>query len=162
MDHEELSPMMPYKSSHKQPSLQHSSENSTMATHTQHMDMQARGSRLLTSPNLSEANMNLVMTLGLEEVYKRMAENHKFHIDTVRRVAVSQQCLEDVDQVLFRMRNAAEHEYVRLMEQESDEEEEDAKDLHGCLVQEGRESKGKGKGRARESKREGTLEQGKE
>ena len=149
MDPEELS----YKSSHQQPTLQHFSKNYTMSTHTQHVDLPARGS-LLVSPNLSESNMNLVMAMGLEEVYKCMAENHKFHIDVVRNVAASQQCLEHVDQVLFRMRNAAEHEYARLMKQESDEEEEDAKGLHGCLAQEGREIGGKGKGRARESKRE--------
>ena len=120
MNPEELShPLV--SSSHQQ----HSSEYSTMATHTQHNDLQERGSSLLTSPNLSESNKNLVMALGLKEVYKRMAENHKFHIDVVQEVAASQQCLEDVDKVLYRMRKAAEHKYAHIMKEE---EEEDAKD----------------------------------
>ena len=105
------------------PHQQHSFEHSTMATHTQHL--QERGSSLLTSPNLSESNKNLVMALGLKEVYKRMAENHKFHIDVVQEVAASQRCLEDVDKILYRVRKAAEHEYACIMKQE---EEEDAKD----------------------------------
>jgi hypothetical protein len=98
----------------------------THTGHTQHIDLQARGT-LSTSPNLSESNMSLVMALGLEEVYKRMAENHKFHIDVVREVAASQRCLEHVDQVLFRMRKAAEHEYARLsgLTEESGEEMEE-------------------------------------
>ena len=76
---------------------QHSSGHSTTATHTQYNDLQERGSSLLISQDLSESNKNLVMALGLKEVYKCMAENHKFHIDVVQEVAASQQCLEDVD-----------------------------------------------------------------
>ena len=117
---EELSQPL-VSSSHQQ----HSSGHSTMAMHTQDNDLQERGSSLLTSPNLSESNKNLVMALGLKEVYKRMAENHKFHIDVVQEVAASQQCLEDVDKVLYRMRKAAEHKYAHIMKEE---EEEDAKD----------------------------------
>ena len=136
MESEELS-QSPF--SHQQ----HSSENSTTATQTQHIDMQAKGSTLLTSPNLSESNKNLIMALGLEEVYKRMAENHKFHIDIVRGVAASQQCLEQVDWVLYRMRKAAEHEYACHMKQEFgvsmgvhqteeiDEEEEEEEEEEG-------------------------------
>ena len=82
-----------------------------------------------------------MLALGLEEVYKRMAENHKFHIDVVREVVAGQQCLEHADQVLCRMRKAAEHEYARILRKqqfgvaiqrgvhqtkESSEEEEDA------------------------------------
>ena len=81
-----------------------------------------------------------MLALGLEEVHKHMAENHKFHIDVVREVVAGQQCLEDADQVLCRMRKAAECEYACIMKQqfgvgiqrgvhqaeESSEEEEDA------------------------------------
>ena len=56
--------------------------------------------------------------LGLEEVYKRMADNHKFYIDVVREVAACQPSLERADQVLCSMREAAEHEYARLMKQQ--------------------------------------------
>jgi hypothetical protein len=59
-----------------------------------------------------------VLALGLEEVYKRMAENHKFHVDIVRAVAARQRSLEHADQVLRSMREAAEHEYARLLKQE--------------------------------------------
>ena len=101
---EELShPLL--SSSHQQ----HSFGHSTMATHTQHL--QERGSSLLTLPNLSESNKILVMALGLKKVHKRMAENHKFHIDVVQEVAASQRCLED--------------EYACIMKQEK---EEDVKD----------------------------------
>jgi hypothetical protein len=51
-----------------------------------------------------------VLALGLEEVYKRMAENHKFHIDLVQVVAAGQKSLEHTDQVLFSMRKAAERD----------------------------------------------------
>jgi hypothetical protein len=102
--------------------------------------LQARAPR---SSTLSEANKELVLALGLEEVYKRMAENHKFHVDIVRAVAARQRSLEDADQVLRSMREAAEQEYARLLKQEfdvtlgtgahqteeSDEEEEVAENL---------------------------------
>lgn len=78
-----------------------------------------RASRSSTAANLSEANKELVLALGLEEVYKRMAENHKFHIDIVREVAAGQQSLEQADEVLRSMREAAEHEYARLLKRES-------------------------------------------
>ena len=60
-----------------------------------------------------------MLALGLEEVYKRMAANHKFHIDVVREVAAGQQCLEQADQMLCSMQKAAEHEYTHLMRQDS-------------------------------------------
>ena len=90
-----------------------------------------------------------MLSLGLEEVYKHMAEKHKFHIDVVREVAAGQQCLEDADQVLCRMRKAAQCEYewitkqefgVALQTEESSgaEEEEDVASLgngeHTCLA----------------------------
>jgi hypothetical protein len=89
--------------------------------------------------NLSESNKELVVALGLEEVYKRMADNHKFHVDIVREVAAGQRSLEQADQVLRGMREAAEHAYARLAKreygvalgtgahqsEESDEEEEE-------------------------------------
>ncbi|KAI0003418.1 hypothetical protein BJV74DRAFT_813765 [Russula compacta] len=70
-----------------------------------------------TPPNLSESNKELVLTLGLEAVYTRMAENHKFHIDVVREVATRQRSLEDADRVLRNMREAAGREYARLVRQ---------------------------------------------
>ena len=98
--------------------------------------------RLSTLSNLSESNRELVLALGLEAVYARMAENHKFHIDVVREVATRQRSLEDADRVLRRMREAAGREYERLLmhegtrgtvedeaeesEEEEEEEEEDA------------------------------------
>jgi hypothetical protein len=126
--------------------LQHSSKYSTTAT-PQHIDLQAlhasfcstgkstghtleklqpqqvRAPRLSRSSNLSASNKELVLALGLEEVYKHMAESHKFHIDVVREVAASQQSLENADQVLCSMHKAAEHEYARLMKQEFDKKE---------------------------------------
>jgi hypothetical protein len=78
---------------------------------------------LSRSSNLSASNKELVLALGLEEVYKHMAESHKFHIDVVREVAASQQSLENADQVLCSMHKAAEHEYARLMKQEFDKKE---------------------------------------
>ena len=78
---------------------------------------QARASGSSTPSNLSGSDKTLVQALGLEEVYKRMAENHKFHIDVVREVAACQPSLEYADQVLYRMRKAAEHEYACLMKQ---------------------------------------------
>ena len=95
-------------------------------THEKIWPPQARAPRSLTPPNLSESDKRLVLTLGLEEAYKRMAPNHKFHID----VAAGQPCLEWADQVLCSMQKAAEHEYACLMRQdlgmvESDEEEEE-------------------------------------
>jgi hypothetical protein len=81
--------------------------------------------RLSVPPGLSVSNMGLVLALGLEEVYKRMAENHKFQIDVVQKVAASQPSLEHTDKVLYSMRKAAEHEYARLMKQEFDKEEEE-------------------------------------
>ena len=93
-----------------------------------------------------------MLAFGLEEVYKRMVENHKFHADIMREVAARQRSLEHADQVLRNMREAAMHEYARLLKQEfgvtlrtgvyqteeSDEEEEDAENLrneeHGRLA----------------------------
>ena len=60
-----------------------------------------------TPPNLSESNRELVLALGLDVVYSRMAQNHKLHIDLVREVASKQQSLEDADRVLRSMREAA-------------------------------------------------------
>ncbi|KAF8271291.1 hypothetical protein EI94DRAFT_1797270 [Lactarius quietus] len=96
----------------------------------------AKARRSSTTPNLSESNKELVLALGLEEVYKRMAENHKFHVDIVREVAARQRSLEHADRVLRSMREAAEQEYARLLKREfgtalvtgaveSDEEEEE-------------------------------------
>ena len=93
----------------------------------------AKAPRSSTPPNLSESNKGLVLALGLEAVYKRMADNHKFHVDIVREVAARQRSLEQADQVLRSMREAAEHEYARLLKrefeahhtEESDEEEEE-------------------------------------
>ena len=97
-----------------------------------------RPSRSSTPPNLSESNKKLVLSLGLEAVYSRMAENHKFHIDVVREVAAEQPSLEDTDRVLCNMRLAASREFTRLLRQneaaylpvgcetgESEEEDED-------------------------------------
>jgi hypothetical protein len=70
------------------------------------------------SPNLSESNKELVLALGLEEVYKCMAENHKFHIDVVQKVVAGLQSLEHADSVLCSMCKAAEHEYVRKMKED--------------------------------------------
>ena len=153
-----VSPTQPLASS---PHQQHSSEHSTAATHPQQIDLQALHSSFSSNshtlkkagfpqqvrapqssrpPNLSESNKKLVLELGLEEVHKRMADNHKFHIDVVREVVAGQQCLEHADQVLCRMRKAAEHEYACIMKEKfgvaiqrevhqtevSSEEEEDA------------------------------------
>ncbi len=79
---------------------------------------QPRQARLSTPLNLSESNKELILTLGLEEVYKRMAQNHKFHVDVVREVATRQRSLEHADQVLRNMREAAQKEYTRLLKQE--------------------------------------------
>jgi hypothetical protein len=112
--------------------LQHSSEHSTTATHLQHIDLQALYSSFGSTghtlekiqpqapmpPNLSESDKELVLALGLEEVYKRMAENHKFHIDLVRVVAAGQKSLEHADQVLFSMCKAAERKYACIIKQE--------------------------------------------
>jgi hypothetical protein len=97
-----------------------------------------RPSRSSTPSNLSESNKKLVLSLGLEAVYSRMAENHKFHIDVVREVAAEQPSLEDTDRVLCNMRLAASREFARLLRQnkaayppvgcetgESEEEDED-------------------------------------
>jgi hypothetical protein len=97
-----------------------------------------RPSRTSTPPNLSESNKKLVLSLGLEAVYSRMAENHKFHIDIVREVAAEQPSLEDTDRVLCNMRLAASREFTRMLRQneaahspvgcetgESEEEDED-------------------------------------
>lgn len=116
---------------------QHSSEHSTVAaSHPRHIDLQAlhssytstrhaleklgwpqkvKAPRLSRPSNLSESNKELVLALGLEEVYKHMAENHKFHIDVVWEVAARQQSLEHADQVLYSMRKAAEREYAHIM-----------------------------------------------
>ena len=92
-----------------------------------------RPSRSSTPPNLSDSNKKLVLSLGLEAVYSRMAENHKFHIDVVREVAAEQPSLEDTDRVLCNMRLAANREFARLLKQneavylpmESEEEDSD-------------------------------------
>ena len=113
---------------------QHSSKHSTAASHPRHIDLQALHSSFVSTrhkkvraprslkpqwpPNLSESNKELVLALGLEEVYRCMAENHKFHIDVVREVAAGQQSLEHADQVLCSMRKAAECEYTHIMKQE--------------------------------------------
>jgi hypothetical protein len=91
---------------------------STSRTLEKRRRRQAKASRTSTPPNLSESNKELVLALGLEEVYKRMADNHKFHVDIVREVAARQRSLEQADQVLRSMREAAEHEYARLLRQE--------------------------------------------
>lgn len=79
--------------------------------------MPRRSSRSSTPSNLSESNKKLVLSLGLEAVYSRMAENHKFHIDVVREVAAEQPSLEDTDRVLCNMRLAATREFERLLKQ---------------------------------------------
>jgi hypothetical protein len=101
-------------------------------------------SRSSTPSNLTESNKELVLALGLEAVYSRMANNHKFHIDVVREVAARQRSLEDADLVLRNMREAAGREYARLLRQdeavyshvgcetgESEEEDEDDADQTG-------------------------------
>ncbi|KAI9456634.1 hypothetical protein BJY52DRAFT_1187716 [Lactarius psammicola] len=45
---------------------------------------QATALRSSTPPHLSESNKELMEAFELEEVYKRIAENHKFHFDIVR------------------------------------------------------------------------------
>jgi hypothetical protein len=85
-------------------------------------------------PNLSESNKKLVLSLGLEAVYSRMAENHKFHIDVVREVAAEQPSLEDTDRVLCNMRLAASREFARLLRQN-----EGAYPLVGCETGESEE-----------------------
>jgi hypothetical protein len=124
---------------------QHSSEHSTAATHPWLIDLKALHSSfshtrltsptlekrgqpqqvrmpLAKSPNLSESDRELVVALGLEEVHKRMVENHKFHIDlvqkVVQKVVAGQQSLEHADNVLCGMRKAAECEYTHRMKQE--------------------------------------------
>jgi hypothetical protein len=78
-----------------------------------------RPPRSSTPPNLSEPNKKLVLALGLEEVYSRMAENHRFHIDFVREVASKQRSLEETNKVLDNMRKAARREYARWLRQEN-------------------------------------------
>jgi hypothetical protein len=73
--------------------------------------------RSSTPPNLTESNKELVLALGLEEVYLRMAENHRFHIELVREVAARQRSLQDADRVLRNMREAAGREFARLLGQ---------------------------------------------
>jgi hypothetical protein len=135
-----VSPTQPpvASSSHQQ----HSSEHSTAATHPRLIDLKALHSSfshtsptlekrgqpqqvrmpLARSPNLSESDRELVLALGLEEVHKCMAENHKFHIDlvreVVRKVVAGQQSLEHADNVLCGMHKAAECEYAHKMKQE--------------------------------------------
>ena len=95
-----------------------------------------RPSRSSTPANLSESNKELVLALGLEAVYSRMAQNHKFHIDIVREVAARQRSLEDADRVLRNMREAAGREYARLLRRDEasagcetgESEEEDKND----------------------------------
>ena len=76
-----------------------------------------RPPRSSTPPNLTESNKELVLALGLEEVYLRMAENHRFHIELVREVAARQRSLQDADRVLRNMREAAGQEFARLLRQ---------------------------------------------
>ena len=87
-----------------------------------------RSRRSSIQPNLSESNKELVLVLGLEAVYSRMAENHKFHIDVVREVASRQRSLEDTDRVLRNMREAAGREYARMLRQEYEAEESEEED----------------------------------
>jgi len=92
--------------------------------------------RSSTPPNLTESNKELVLALGLEEVYLRMAENHRFHIELVREVAARQRSLQDADRVLRNMREAAGQEFARLLRQgeatysavESEAEESEVQD----------------------------------
>ena len=127
---------------------------STSRTLEKKRPRQSRAPRSSTPPNLSESNKELVLALGLEEVYKRMAENHKFHVDIVREVAARQRSLEHADQVLRNMREAAEQEYARLLKQEfgvtlgtgayqteesdEEEEEEDPENLRNEDPEQGR------------------------
>jgi hypothetical protein len=103
-----------------------------------------------TLPNLSESDKTLLLTLGLEVVYKRMADNHKFHIDVVQKVVqevlARKQSLEQADQVLCSMRKAVECKYAHIMKQqfgdifsigmcqtvESNREEEEEEEVAGC------------------------------
>ena len=95
-----------------------------------------RPPRSSTPSNLTESNKELVLALGLEEVYLRMAENHRFHIELVREVAARQRSLQDADRVLRNMREAAGREFARLLRQgeatcsavESEAEESEAQD----------------------------------
>ena len=95
-----------------------------------------RPPRSSTPPNLTESNKELVLALGLEEVYLRMAENHRFHIELVREVAARQRSLQDADRVLRNMREAAGREFARLLRQgeatysavESEAEESEVQD----------------------------------
>ncbi|KAI9461193.1 hypothetical protein BJY52DRAFT_213635 [Lactarius psammicola] len=103
-----------------------SSLGSTSRTLEKKRPHQVKAPRPSTPPNLSESNKELVLALGLEEVYKRMAENHKFHVDIVREVAAKQRSLEHADQVLRNMREAAER---AGQTEEGDEEEEDVENL---------------------------------
>lgn len=75
----------------------------------------SRPLRSSTSHNLPELEKKLVLALGLEAVYSRMAENHRFHIDFVREVASRHRSLEEANEVLDNMRKAAGREYARLL-----------------------------------------------
>lgn len=75
----------------------------------------SRPLRSSTPPNLPESEKKLVLALGLEAVYSRMAENHRFHVDFVREVASRHRSLEEANEVLDNMRKAAGREYARLL-----------------------------------------------
>lgn len=95
-----------------------------------------------TPPNLPESEKKLVLALGLEAVYSRMAENHRFHIDFVREVASRHRSLEEVNEVLDNMRKAAGREYARLLRRakatnstiENDAEESGAEDQEDVVM----------------------------
>jgi hypothetical protein len=100
----------------------HSTGKSTTSALEKIWPQQVRAPRLSRQSNprsnLSESNKELVLALGLEEIYKCMAKNHKFHIDLVWEVAAGQRSLEHADQVLYSMCKAAEHEYACITKQE--------------------------------------------
>ena len=110
--------------------------SATSLGRTSDVKKKRRPPRSSTPPNLTESNKELVLALGLEEVYLRMAENHRFHIELVREVAARQRSLQDADRVLRNMREAAGREFARLLRQgeatysavESEAEESEVQD----------------------------------
>jgi hypothetical protein len=98
--------------------------------------------RSSTPPNLPESETKLLLALGLEAVYSRMAENHRFHIDFVREVASRHRSLDEANEVLDNMRKAAGREYARLLRRakatnltvENDAEESGAEDQEDVIM----------------------------
>lgn len=57
---------------------------------------------------MSTADQNMALRLGTDLIFRRMAENHGFHEDTVRRIYAEVGGFERADAVLNDMREAAE------------------------------------------------------